>query len=210
MEEGQHQLEAVEAAQQNSPRVEDSLARLNYHLDSESAVNEQINHEYTMSYVYHAMSNFFARDNVGLPGMAKFFRASSLEERTHAQMLMDFQSRRGGRVKLFTLASPDTDYNHEGKGEALHAMELALSLEKLNFDYLFRLHEIAESNKDPEMANFVEEMLDEQAGGVRQVADYVSKLRRVGKGLGVYEFDKEIGEVADKMGGGDPVLPGTT
>lgn len=27
----------------------------------------------------------------GLPGMAKFFRASSLEERTHAQMLMDFQ-----------------------------------------------------------------------------------------------------------------------
>lgn len=46
-----------------------------------------------------------------------------------------------------------------------------------------------------------------QAGGVRQVADYVSKLRRVGKGLGVYEFDKEIGDVADKMGGGDPALP---
>lgn len=49
-----------------------------------------------------------------------------------------------------------------------------------------------------------------QAGGVRQVADYVSKLRRVGKGLGFYEFDKEIGAVADKMGGGDPILPGTT
>lgn len=58
-------MEAVEAAQQNSPRVEDSLARLNYHLDSEAAVNEQINHEYTMSYVYHAMSNYFSRDNVG-------------------------------------------------------------------------------------------------------------------------------------------------
>jgi ferritin len=27
----------------------------------------------------------------GLPGFAAFFRASSLEERTHAQMLMDFQ-----------------------------------------------------------------------------------------------------------------------
>lgn len=70
-QEGQHQLEAVEAAQQNSPRVEDSLARLNYQLDSEAAVNEQINHEYTMSYVYHAMSNYFSRDNVGEMPTAK-------------------------------------------------------------------------------------------------------------------------------------------
>ena len=44
-----------------------------------------------MSYQYHAMSNYFNRDNVGLPGFAAFFRASSLEERNHAQQLMDFQ-----------------------------------------------------------------------------------------------------------------------
>lgn len=48
-------------------------------------------HEYSMSYQYHAMSNYFNRDNVGLPGFAAFFRASSLEERNHAQQLMDFQ-----------------------------------------------------------------------------------------------------------------------
>ena len=30
--------------------------------------------------------------SVGLPGFAAFFRASSLEERDHAQMLMDFQA----------------------------------------------------------------------------------------------------------------------
>ena len=44
-----------------------------------------------MSYQYHAMSNYFNRDNVGLTGFAAFFRASSLEERNHAQQLMDFQ-----------------------------------------------------------------------------------------------------------------------
>lgn len=44
-----------------------------------------------MSYQYHAMSNYFNRDNVGLPGFAAFFRSSSLEERNHAQQLMDFQ-----------------------------------------------------------------------------------------------------------------------
>ena len=35
--------------------------------------------------------SYFARDNVGLPGFAAFYRASSLEERTHAQQLMNFQ-----------------------------------------------------------------------------------------------------------------------
>lgn len=44
-----------------------------------------------MSYVYHAMSTYFDRDNVALPGMASYFRAASEEERTHAQTLMDFQ-----------------------------------------------------------------------------------------------------------------------
>ena len=44
-----------------------------------------------MSYQYHAMSNFFNRDNVGLTGFSAFYRVSSLEERTHAQQLMDYQ-----------------------------------------------------------------------------------------------------------------------
>lgn len=44
-----------------------------------------------MSYVYHAMSAYFDRDNVALPGLASYFREASLEERTHAQTLMDFQ-----------------------------------------------------------------------------------------------------------------------
>ena len=48
-------------------------------------------HEYTMSYVYHQMSSYFNRDNVSLPGLASLFRANSLEERSHAQALMDFQ-----------------------------------------------------------------------------------------------------------------------
>lgn len=47
--------------------------------------------EYNMSYVYHAMSAYFDRDNVALPGLASYFRAASEEEREHAQTLMDFQ-----------------------------------------------------------------------------------------------------------------------
>jgi hypothetical protein len=32
------------------------------------------------------------------------------------------------------------------------------------------------------------------------VAEFVSQLRRVGKGLGVYEFDKKLAEVAAAEG----------
>ncbi len=44
-----------------------------------------------MSYAYHAISSYFNRDNVALPGFVSYFRDASIEERDHAQMLMDFQ-----------------------------------------------------------------------------------------------------------------------
>lgn len=79
-------------------------------------------------------------------------------------------------------------------------MELALSLEKLNFQKLRDLHDVAAAANDAEMCDFIEgELLRDQVESVKQVAEYVSQLRRVGKGLGVFEFDKylhEDGEIA--------------
>ena len=48
------------------------------------------------------------------------------------------------------------------KGDALHAMEIGLSLEKLNFQKLRDLHEVADKSNDAQMADFVEGMLAEQ------------------------------------------------
>lgn len=72
------------------------------------------------------------------------------------------QAKRGGRVKLAALAAPPPDYNHEEKGDALYSMELALALEKLNFQMLYSLHDTAEAANDSQMADFVEEMMAEQ------------------------------------------------
>ena len=43
------------------------------------------------------------------------------------------------------------------QGEALYAMELALSLEKLNFQKLRELHAIAAKHDDPSMTDFIGE-----------------------------------------------------
>jgi len=172
----------------------ESFARTDYHPECEAAVNEQANIEYNVSYVYHAMYAYFDRDNVGLPGLAAWFKENSEEERGHAELLMEYQNKRGGRVKLQSILAPMTEFGGPGdgnKGDALYAMELALSLEKLNFQKLRALHDVADKHNDAQMCDFVEsELLADQVDAVKEVAVYVSQLRRVGKGHGVYHFDK--------------------
>ncbi|KAG0630140.1 hypothetical protein M758_1G156900 [Ceratodon purpureus] len=170
-----------------------SLARQRFAPSCEAAINDQINVEYNVSYVYHALYAYFDRDNVGLPGFAKFFKESSEEEREHAEKLMKYQNKRGGRVKLNTIQSPVMEFDHTEKGDALYSMELALALEKLVNEKLLSLHQVAVDNNDPEMCDFIEgEYLNEQVEAIKKISGYVSQLRRVGKGHGVYHFDLQL------------------
>ncbi|XP_040366355.1 ferritin-4, chloroplastic isoform X2 [Rosa chinensis] len=154
-----------------------SLARQKYSEDSEAAINEQINVEYNVSYVYHAMYAYFDRDNVALRGLAKFFKESSEEEREHAEKLMEYQNKRGGRVKLQSILMPLSEFDHAEKGDALYAMELALSLEKLTNEKLLHLHHVADKNKDVQLADFVEsEFLAEQGLGTLIRCCYMMRL----------------------------------
>jgi len=170
-----------------------SLARQVYSEDAESAINEQINIEYNVSYVYHAMYAYFDRDNIAFKGLAKFFKESSEEERGHAEKLMEYQNTRGGKVKLHSIVKPLSEFDNEEKGDALYAMELALSLEKLVNEKLLNLHAIAEKVNDVHLADFIEsEFLGEQVEAIKMISEYVSQLRRVGKGHGAWHFDQTL------------------
>lgn len=73
------------------------------------------------------------------------------------------QQVRGGQTRLAHITAPQSDFGGDGsKTDALHAMELALSFEKLNFQKLKELQAIAEKNSDAQMSDFVEAMLQEQ------------------------------------------------
>ncbi|OMO84957.1 Ferritin [Corchorus capsularis] len=174
-----------------APQV--SLARQKYEDECEAAINEQINVEYNVSYVYHSLYAYFDRDNVALKGLAKFFKESSEEEREHAEKLMEYQNKRGGRVKLHSILTPPSEFEHVEKGDALYAMELALSLEKLTNEKLLCLHKVAEQSDDPQMQEFIEsEFLNEQVEAIKKISEYVAQLRRVGKGHGVWHFDQML------------------
>ncbi|XP_073016243.1 ferritin, chloroplastic-like [Primulina eburnea] len=170
-----------------------SLARQRYSKECENAINEQINVEYSVSYVYHSLYAYFDRDNVALKGLAKFFKEASEEEREHAEKLMKYQNKRGGKVILHHIKLPPTEFDHIEKGDALYAMELALSLEKLTNEKLLKVHCVADENNDPQMADFIEsEFLGEQVEAIKKIAEYIAQLRRVGKGHGVWHFDQVL------------------
>lgn len=165
-----------------------SQCRQNYHSESEAGINRQINMELYASYCYQSMAYYFNRDDVALPGFYKFFKHSSDEEREHAEKLMKYQNKRGGRIVLQDIKKPERDEWATG----LDAMQVALQLEKSVNQSLLDLHKVAANHNDPQMTDFLEgEFLKEQVESIKEIGDHITNLKRVGPGLGEYMYDKE-------------------
>jgi len=169
-----------------------SQCRQNFHSEAEAGINRQINMELYASYTYQSMAFWFDRDDVALPGFAKFFRKSSEEEREHAEKLMSYQNKRGGRIVLQDIKKPDRDE----WGTGLEAMQVALQLEKSVNQSLLDLHKVAGNHDDAQMCDFLESnYLEEQVNAIKEIGDHITQLKRVGPGLGEYTYDKEsLGE----------------
>eukprot|EP00253_Pinus_taeda_P016672 PITA_16672 len=172
----------------------ESLARQKFSDSCEGALNEQINVEYNVSYIYHALFAYFDRDNVALPGFAKYFKDFSDDARDDAEKLMKYQNIRGGKVKLQSILMPTLmEFDNTQKGDALYAMELTLSLEKLTNQKLLNLHAVAQEANDGQMTDFIEgNFLAPQIETIKNVSEYVSQLRRIGKGHAVWHFDQML------------------
>jgi len=194
-------VEVQDELSQVSLSFSQSLARQKFSDGCEGALNEQINVEYNVSYIYHVLFAYFDRDNVALPGFAKFFKDSSDDERDDAEKLMKYQNIRGGKVKLQSILMPALmEFENAQKGDALYAMELTLSLEKLTNQKLLNLHAVAQEANDGQMTDFIEgNFLTPQVETIKKVSEYVSQLRRIGKGHAVWHFDQMLqngGDVA--------------
>ncbi|XP_019639806.1 PREDICTED: soma ferritin-like [Branchiostoma belcheri] len=159
-------------------RDNDDFAKQNYHEDCEAGINKQVNLEMSASYTYRSMASYFNRDDIALKGVAGFFRHQAEEEMEHARLLEEYQNKRGGRVVYENLKKPEKDT----WGSGLEAMQdawgewemCALCVCVLTF-----------------MQDFLDEhFLREQVESIKQIADYIANLKRVGPGLGEYMFDQ--------------------
>ena len=167
-----------------------SIIRQNFHEQVEQSINAQINMELTASYVYQSMAFYFERDDIALNGFSDFFKHNSEEEREHAEKLMKYLNKRGGKVLLSDIKRPD---NNEW-GTGLDSLNTALDLEKKVNQSLLNMHQLATQHNDPHLTDFLEgEFLNEQVDSISKLGLLITKLKRAGpNGLGEYLFDKDI------------------
>ena len=167
-----------------------SKIRQNFHEDSEKAINDQINLELYASYVYQSLGFYFDRDDVALTGFSKHFLKESQEEREHAQLLMKYLNRRGGKIILQDIKRPEQDE----WGNGLNALESSLLLERKVNQSLLELHVLATTHNDAHLSDFLEkELLDTQVESIKQIGDMIAKLKLAGPGgLGLYLFDEHL------------------
>ncbi|XP_020794460.1 ferritin, middle subunit [Boleophthalmus pectinirostris] len=174
----------------------ESQVRQNYHRDCEAAINRMVNMELYASYTYTSMAFYFDRDDVALPGFSHFFKDCSHEEREHADKLLSFQNKRGGRIFLQDIKKPERDDWANG----LEAMQCALQLEKKVNQALLDLHKLASDHTDPHLCDFLEtHYLNEQVESIKKLGDYISNLSRMdaqNNKMAEYLFDKHT------LGGG--------
>jgi len=172
-----------------SIKMSESRIRQNYTEDCEALVNKQINMEFYASYCYLSMASYFNRDDQALTGFGAYFKKKSDEEREHGVKLADYQAKRGGRVVYADISKPNTSE----WGTPLDAAEAALELEKTVNKSLIDLHKVAGEKGDAHLCDFLEsEYLAEQVEDIKEMGHLITKIKRVGDGLGIHLMDKEM------------------
>uniref|UniRef100_UPI001CCD039F ferritin family protein n=1 Tax=Vibrio vulnificus TaxID=672 RepID=UPI001CCD039F len=116
-------------------------------------------------------------------------------EREHAEKLMSFQNKRGGRIFLQDIKKPER--NEWGSG--LEAMQCALQLEKTVNQTLLDLQKLATDKGDPHLCDFLEShYLNEQVEAIKKLGDHVTNLTKMDAAnnrMAEYLFDKHtLGE----------------
>jgi len=156
--------------------------------ECEAAINKQINLELYTNYVYTSMAFYFDRSDVALPGFHKYFKKAAEEEKEHALHFMEFQNKCGGRIVLNEIKKPDRDE----WGSGLEAMKAALALEKKVHESILQLHQLASNSGCQDTCQFLDGYLEEQVRSIKELADHVARLSRVGPGLGEHLYDKDL------------------
>ncbi|WP_456329618.1 ferritin [Archaeoglobus sp.] len=150
------------------------------------ALNRQINAEIYSAYLYLSMAAYF--DSIGLKGFSNWMRVQWQEELTHAMKMFDFISERGGRVRLYAVDEPPSNWN-----SPLAAFEQVYEHEVNVTKRIHELVELAMNEKDFATYNFLQWYVAEQVEEEASSLEIVEKLRLIGEdNRGLLFLDKEL------------------
>ncbi|XP_007488360.1 ferritin heavy chain B-like [Monodelphis domestica] len=166
----------------------------NFHLDCEKSLHGVINASLHASYVYFTLALHFARHDVALKNLNKFFKERYQEKIEQAEKLFLYLHRRGGHISLYDIKKPEMS---EWAG-SLDALASSLEVEKFVKQSMLDLHRVARRNSDPNLCNFLWPLIDEEVTIMKCLADHITTLKRLRSPpfkSGEYMFDKHtLGE----------------
>lgn len=163
----------------------------------QEAFNKQINAELYSSYLYLAMSAYFA--SVNLPGFAQWMKCQAQEEVVHAMKFYDFIIERGGTVALSAIDGPATSWE-----SPLNAFEEAYAHEQKVTGLINGLVDLAIEEKDHASNNFLQWFVAEQVEEEDSADGVVQSLKLAGtQGGGLFMIDRELGKRVFTLPAGD-------
>ena len=153
----------------------------------QDAINEQIKNELYSAYLYLSMSAYC--ESVNMPGMARWMRMQELEERVHALKMFDFVNERGGRVVLYAIEQPPTEFD-----SLLDVFEQTLAHEQKVTAMINNLYAVAVQEQDYASQIFLQWFVTEQVEEEDSVGKVLEMLRMVGDSRqGLLMLDRELG-----------------
>ncbi len=154
----------------------------------ETALNGQINAELYSAYLYLSMEAYFESEN--LPGFAKWMRAQTQEEVTHAMKIYDFVNERGDRVTLKSIEQPPTKWK-----SPLDAFEAVYRHEQKVTGLINKLMDLAIKGKDHAANTFLQWFVNEQVEEESSVDTVLQELKRAEGAAGaMFMIDRELGQ----------------
>jgi ferritin len=154
----------------------------------QDAINEQIQKEYSSSYLYLAMAAYCEASN--LPGSAKWMRVQSQEELTHAMKLYEHMVDRGGRVMLQAIPQPPAEYK-----SALDVFEKVLAHEQLVTASIHKLYALAVKENDYPAQVTLQWFVTEQVEEEKNATQVVEQLKAVGESkTSLMLLDRHLGK----------------
>ncbi len=154
----------------------------------QDSFNEQLNAELYSSYLYLSMAAYL--QSQGLKGMANWMQIQAQEENMHAMKFFDFINERGGRVTLFKIQEPKTEWS-----SPLDAFEDTCKHESKVTGLINDLVDLALSEKDHAANAFLQWFVTEQVEEEATAQEIRDKLKLVSDNpVAVFMMDRELGQ----------------
>ena len=161
----------------------------NWPSELENLINKQINVELSASHTYLMLYSYFSHDSVAFPGMCKYLKEMSDEERQHADAFIKYQNMRGGKVVIDSVSCPIFE-PRQGESVLLKTFKFILELEQSVYESVL---EISKKSSDPALNDFLDEILKEQLDSQYTLGVKITQLERIhNDNHGLYQFDRDL------------------